>query len=164
MEKLRHGALSGLIRVRRHIKGKRKTATVFFYPLLPKLAWSSEGTPPSSGRVFSRSEDHSQISLYHPGSYQSDSHLPQSLPEPGQCHPGAMRVGQQPGKLGLAAKFPSQLFLQISMESLPPDSLGRGTPPPEPACLSLPFGTEFKSLQYRSLPLRLGWLGNLAQK
>ena len=73
-------------------------------------------------------------------------------------------MGQQPGKLGLAAKFPSQLLLQISTESLPPPSLGRGTPPPEPACLSLPFGTEFKSLQYRSLPLRPGWLGNPAQK
>ena len=43
-------------------------------------------------------------------------------------------MGQRPGRLGLAAKFPSQLLFQLSTEALPPPSLGSGTPPSEPAC------------------------------
>lgn len=45
-------------------------------------------------------------------------------------------MGQRPGRLVLAAKFPSQLLLQIRMETLPPPPLGSRTPPSEPACRS----------------------------
>ena len=61
MEKPRHGAFNGLIRVGKHKKGKSKTVSVFSDPRPPILAWSPEGSLPYSESIFSRCEDHSRL-------------------------------------------------------------------------------------------------------
>ena len=69
-------------------------------------------------------------------------------------------MGQRPGRLGLAAKFPSRLLLRSSTEAVPPPSLGSGI-----CYLSLPVATLQKGIQKFALPASapVGQLGSPAR-
>lgn len=114
------------------------------------LCVESRGDPPEEGlsscdRGGVRAAEQ-QMALFCPCS--PDPHLPPSLPERGHRHPGATSLGPRPGRLGLAAKFPSQLHPPMSTETPSPPPFGSGTPASEP---------EFRSSQYQSLPLWDDW-------
>lgn len=95
-----------------------------------------------------------QISLLCPCSWSPPA---LSLPEPRYLHPGC---SQWPGSLGLAAKFPSQLLLQSSTETLPPPPPGSGQ-----RHLGLPVATLWNGIQKFEISLfaLVGRLGCPAQ-
>lgn len=86
---------------------------------------------------------------------QSPSPPAPNLRGRGHRSPGATSVGQRPGRLGPAAKFPSRLLLRSSTQAAPPPRLGSGTRYP-----SLPVATLRKGIQSlpsQPLPLWDAW-------